>query len=992
MNKVSFLFTLIFAFFFSQCSSVKELSVQEKFKLQLQSLSENLPAIKKQLSLPKSATIINTLIDTTNNKITIEFSRELSSIPLRRENVDRIYREIKNYFVDSFINYSFLIKSMDFPIEELIPNYYRAGEDEFDSARLPKSNFVRIPVVQNISKKFKPAYGLFDKNILLWHSHGWYYNKQEKKWMWQRARLFQTVEDLGPLAFTIPYLIPMLENAGANVFVPRERDVQLNEVIVDNDFYDVQSYFEKTESTLNWETSSNKGFSLINPTIKEGENPFIQGTSRFIESELEPTANIFWNPIIPETGEYAVYISYSSSEENVSDAHYTVLHNGGRTEFLVNQKIGGGTWIYLGTFHFSINQKTEQGVLLTNQSAEVDKIVSADAVRFGGGMGIVERDGATSKRPKFAEGSRYWLQFAGMPDTLIYNLNKDVDDYKDDYQSRAEYGNYLYGAPFGPSRKRDEKGLGIPIDLSLAFHTDAGISRSDTVIGTLMIYSIYGIDSATVFPDGVSRLANRDLSDIVQTQIVEDLKIKYDSAWTRRQLMNALYSEAARPNYPSMLLELLSHQNYFDMKYELDPVYRFDVSRSIYKGMLRFLSVQFGFDYVVQPLPVTNFSVELIENDGALLKWKPQIDPLESTAKPTGYIVYTKEGDGGFNNGILVSSTELKLEKLKTGVIYSYKVTSINEGGESFPSEILSACRFENGREPLLVVNGFDRVAAPASFESSTFSGFLNLVDEGVPYKYDAGFTGTQFNFDPDSKWETDNKPGHGASGSDFECKIIAGNTFDYSYVHGRAIVENGFSFCSASDESVMDNDVELSKYKLVDFISGEEKKTPAPKYQDKINFEIFPIGLKEKISIYLNNGGNIFISGAYLGSDLCADKDSLGIIFAEDILRFKFKTDHAVKTGKVFSVSDEFRLINSEFEFNTVFNDSIYKVEAPDELGAVNGSKVLLRYSENNFSAAIGYKEKYGVVSFGFPFETVLNKKDRAELMKSVLSFLKIE
>ena len=66
-----------------------------------------------------------------------------------------------------------------------------------------------------------------------------------------------------------------------------------------------------------------------------------------------------------------------------------------------------------------------QGVLLTNQSKDLDKIVSADAVRFGGGMGIVEREGTTSGKPKFAEGSRYWLQFAGMSDTLTYNLNRN---------------------------------------------------------------------------------------------------------------------------------------------------------------------------------------------------------------------------------------------------------------------------------------------------------------------------------------------------------------------------------------------------------------------------------------------------------------------------------------------------------------------------------------------------------------------------------------
>lgn len=33
----------------------------------------------------------------------------------------------------------------------------------------------------------------------------------------------------------MPYLIPMLQNAGAIVFTPRERDWQRNEIVIDND-------------------------------------------------------------------------------------------------------------------------------------------------------------------------------------------------------------------------------------------------------------------------------------------------------------------------------------------------------------------------------------------------------------------------------------------------------------------------------------------------------------------------------------------------------------------------------------------------------------------------------------------------------------------------------------------------------------------------------------------------------------------------------------
>ena len=47
-------------------------------------------------------------------------------------------------------------------------------------------------------------------------------------------RLFGTTEDLFTQSFVVPYLIPMLENAGAIVFTPRERNWQRQEVIVDN--------------------------------------------------------------------------------------------------------------------------------------------------------------------------------------------------------------------------------------------------------------------------------------------------------------------------------------------------------------------------------------------------------------------------------------------------------------------------------------------------------------------------------------------------------------------------------------------------------------------------------------------------------------------------------------------------------------------------------------------------------------------------------------
>ena len=69
-----------------------------------------------------------------------------------------------------------------------------------------------------------------------------------------------------------------------------------------------------------------------------------------MNAQKNATSRVVYSPEIPESGEYAVYVSYVRNDENVTDAHYTVYHSGGKTEFLVNQTIGGGTWIYLGTF------------------------------------------------------------------------------------------------------------------------------------------------------------------------------------------------------------------------------------------------------------------------------------------------------------------------------------------------------------------------------------------------------------------------------------------------------------------------------------------------------------------------------------------------------------------------------------------------------------------------------------------------------------------
>jgi len=979
------------ALFLTGCVPLREAQEARIQTFRLAVKGQELP-----IPLPPGTTIDTVLLDPIKKSLTIRFSKELSYDPFRKENVARTYSAVKDFFRDKFSDYSITVQTLERPIEELIPNFFRKDSSEYDWTRIPKLDGRRpVPVVRNASTRNNPVDGLKGRNIGLWHSHGWYYNNREDRWEWQRPRLFESVEDLGPMSFTLPYVIPMLENAGANVFVPRERDIQTNEVVVDNDTPS-KSYVERsTGPRALWKTGVEPGFAAGGSPYVTGVNPFLKGTHRTALSDTFPSASASWIPDIPETGYYAVYISYTASDRNATDASYSVFHTGGKTDFKVNQQIGGSTWLHLGRFRFWRGIHPDSGrVTLTNQNLQPGSMVSADGVRFGGGTGVIARGGATSGRAKYLEGARYYLQYAGLPDTLVYSLNNNQNDYRDDYLSRPEYVNYLNGAPLGPNKDRKAKGLGIPMDISMAFHTDAGISHSDTTIGTLSIYNIQGLDSATTFPDGTSRLANRDLADLVQTQIVNDLRTSFDPIWNRRQLRNADYAEATRPNVPGVLLELLSHQNFLDMKFMRDPRFRFDVARGIYKAMLKFLSVQRGGRYIVQPLAVTRFCSEFTPDGRVKLQWRGTTDPLEPTAAPESYILYTRVDDGDFDTGRSIAQSSTILDDLAPGRLYSFRVTAVNSGGESFPSEVLSVCSMRNNKPTVLIVNGFDRICGPATIETPAFSGFFDADDAGVAEGFALNFTGMQYDFNTSSSFKTNDAPGHGASHADQEGGIVAGNTFDYPAIHGQSIRNCGLSFVSASREAVMDSLTDLTKYRMVDLILGKEKETRWQKsIMDSLRgtqFRAFPRKFQDLLQSYADTGGNLFVSGAYVGTDLYANgrRDSLDAKFASSVLRFTWVTGHAAQRGSVIPVAKSIFPDSLHISFATTPRGAMYGVEAPDAVGPAQGSKTVLRYSENLFSAATAFKGPCGIVVFGFPFETITTHETRDAVMQAVLSF----
>lgn len=911
--------------------------------------------------------------DFNRRTLTVYANEAFGYQPFRPATIERIYEEIRRQLPGPVNYFRLSVRTGGYAIEELVPNYYRSKRKEQEKSRLYTDikEKQKAPWVTCTSSPSRPSKGLAGRHISLWQSHGRYYVNREEEWGWQRPRLFCTTEDLFTQSFVLPYLIPMLEQAGAVVYTPRERDLQRHEVIVDNDTPGGSKYLEVSSRKAKWQTAPRKGFAHLRTIYQDNENPFTEGSARMIATERKPErAFAEWIPRIPEAGEYAVYVSYQSLPESVTDAKYSVFHSGGVTEFRVNQQMGGGTWVYLGTFRFDQGQNDYGMVTLSNESAE-QGVVTADGVRFGGGMGNVAREGKLSGLPRYLEGARYEALWNGMPQE-VYNGYRSGNDYSDDINSRSRTLNYLNG---GSAYNPQAEGLSIPFELNLALHSDAGYHEDDQRVGALGIYTTRFNEG--LLNAGTSRLASRDLADLLMSQLDIDLRATLGNGWNRRSLWDRNYSETRLPSVVSCIIELLSHQNFADMVWGHDPVFKFTVGRSLYKGILRFLATQHRTDYVVQPLPVTHFAIHFGKKKNSFeLSWRPQADPTEPTATADEYIVYTRIGRGGFDNGVRVSGTSYTV-KVEPGVVYSFKVTAVNRGGESFPSEILSAYKSkQKEKQRVLIVNGFDRLSGPAVVNNALQAGFDLEQDPGVPYLKDISLCGYQQVFDRKQAGKQ-----LGQSDASLEGLQMAGNTFDYPFIHGKAIQASaGYSFTSCSDEAVEENLVPLYAYDVVDYLLGLEKQD-APTLPTRY-YKSFSSAMQRALSSYLAIGGRLLVSGAYVASDMQQ---------SEGDRRFLIDQLKCGYGGTATTADRYFRIqgMNQEGLLQRLPNETCYPLTRSDRLLPAPESFAAMTYRDGT-TAAVAYRgAAYRTFVMGFPLECVTDERVRQQWMASILHFL---
>ena len=905
-------------------------------------------------------------VDDNSRKLTLVVSPVFASQDFTGQSVKFYYKRLAKSLPKPYNRYELSIESAGLPIEQMIPG--AKDETAEKTALWGHINYDGMPWVLNESQPFFVSHGLFDRHISVWASHGIYYDNKKDKWKWQRPNLFCTTEDLFTQTIVVPYLIPMLENAGAVVFTPRERDWQRNEIIVDND--GTRGYYE-CDGKEDWQQAPEAGFAFHAGTYRDGENPFDCGTARIVKTVRKGRESwVSYQPSFPKSGRYAVYVSYQTVDGSIEDAKYIVMHKGERTVFRVNQQMGGGTWVYLGTFDFDEGDNEFNRVVVTNMS-ETRGYVSTDAVRFGGGMGNIQRAGTTSGMPRCLEGARYSAQWSGAPYD-VYGGRGGSDDYSDDINTRSNMTNWLAG---GSVYVPMSKGKNVPIELSLAVHSDAGYSTvKDSIIGSLSICTTNFNDGR--LNSGVSRLVSRDFSEALLSGLKRDLTAKYGK-WTRRYLWDRNYSETRRPEVPSAIIETMSHQNFADMRRGLDPNFRFTMARSLYKTILRYVSGGHGQPCVVQPLPVDNFRIERLDNNRLRLSWNPVGDELEPTAVPTAYNVYIAENDMDFDAGRIVRGNTMTFEA-KRGVLYKFRVTAVNRGGESFPSETLAAYLSDaHNAKDVLVVNGFKRLSGPAVVDDGSRQGFDLDKDMGVSYGLTAGWNGRQQCFDR-SRAGSEGPGALGYCGNELAGQFIMGNQLNESVCHVQDIAQAGrYNVLSCSLESLENGLVKPSHYNIVDLMFGLQKDDG----HSLVHYKTFSEKLQTQLRAFVKGGGRMMVSGAYIGSDMTKPSERK---FLADVLKVSLagSVDASADNG-VYGLSLNFDIIGKP-------NDTHFAASSVDALRPSSSSSFCAMKYSGGAQAAVAYDgNDYKCFSMGFPFECIGSTKVRQQVMKAVMDFL---
>ena len=519
---------------------------------------------------------------------------------------------------------------------------------------------------------------LAGKAVYLSPGHGWLW--KSGAFRTQRGTTHGIVEDFVSTEAAGQYLAEYLRNMGAYVIPLRELDMSPATAYADNSDETSFQAFD-TELSLG---PSGYGYAVQQGPYGPDLNPFRRGDSYVFDANQSADAEVRWTLEVPQSGEYKVYVAYVQGPDRASDATYTVRHAGGESEFVVDQRRHGSTWVYLGEFRFEKGRDAAAGsIVLSGHSADMGATLSADVVRIGGGLSAAERNGTTHGRPSFEDSAQHYLQAAGAP-TSIYNSS--------DVSARSRFAAWEHEA--------GEDAVYI------AWHSNAS---NGSARGTSSF--VYGPSSFGSINNATGVAGSVDLARAVHNEMVGDLRSAWDSEWDElgSGLFSAYFGEvnpSHNPEMPAALFEVAFHDNAEDAEDLSDPGFRRIASRAMAQGVAKYFAEKDGLELTLPPDEPRALSATQ-EDSGVLIQWQAPEGEAGGGDPADGYLVQLSRDGLAFDAGHFTQDLEYKVDY--TDAVFA-RVIALNAGGRSFPSAVVGARPSVSLAPKVLVVNAFERL------------------------------------------------------------------------------------------------------------------------------------------------------------------------------------------------------------------------------------------------------------------------------------------
>ncbi|MDK2973020.1 MAG: hypothetical protein PWP23_2775 [Candidatus Sumerlaeota bacterium] len=205
----------------------------------------------------------------------------------------------------------------------------------------------------------------------------------------------------------------------------------------------------------------------------------------------------------------------------------------------------------------------------------------------------------------------------------------------------------------------------------------------------------------------------------------------------------------------------------------------------------------------------------------------------------------------------------------------------------------------------------------------------------------------------------------------------------------GSALSAQGAGFDFASNEAVIDEQIDLTSYEAVVWLVAE----------DSTFDESFAWAEQLHLMNYLENGGRLFVSGSEIGWDLDFKANSStwknghsnDATFYNQFLRADYVADDAATYAATGVASTIFEGLNITFDDGT---HGTYDVDYPDVLAPVNGGITGLNYSGGTGGAACVYATSPSagtIINMGFGFETIYPDSTQRDVLERIFGYFDI-